>query len=356
MAVGADLHALHLKVVDGHFVHLGDDLLAVVSPRLLHGFEVVGDGAIGAGHGLVRDAVAESLLELRGESAGLVVHVPVAGSHERHALHGVKSDAVHLIDLQAQRDDLLAAGLDAELLSLLDGVCEIGTRIGQHDDLRAAGLGLQQVGREVVGVQRVQHRTQHLSASLRDKLFSIRLPSLAERVVDGDEVELVVALIEHRLDDALSERIRVEHPLGSHRRARLAGQSRRRGAGEHVRLLLFRHHFLDRDRDGGRRTADDGVDAFLVHPLLRNSRANVRLVLVVGDDQLIFLPATSPPKSSIAMRAASTAPGPPLSAYGPDWSAMMPIFTTSPEIWANAAGADRIVEPTRIAPMAVLNL
>ena len=51
------------------------------------------------------------------------------------------------------------------------------------------------------------------------------------------------------------------------------------------------------------------------------------------------LPATMPPNSATAMRAASTEPGPVESAELPDMSVSTPILTTSPEIWALATEA-----------------
>ncbi len=44
-------------------------------------------------------------------------------------------------------------------------------------------------------------------------------------------------------------------------------------------------------------------------------------------------------KSSTASLAATTEPGPPMSAYRPDMSFMTPILTTLPEIWAWAMPA-----------------
>src|SRR6185436_13262147 len=51
------------------------------------------------------------------------------------------------------------------------------------------------------------------------------------------------------------------------------------------------------------------------------------------------MPFLAAPKSSTAMRAATTEPGPARSAYVPDWSFMTPIFTTPSEIWAWAPPA-----------------
>lgn len=58
---------------------------------------------------------------------------------------GGEADAVDLVDLETERHDVLATGLNAEFLGLLDGVGEVSARVCQHDDLGATCLGLQQV-------------------------------------------------------------------------------------------------------------------------------------------------------------------------------------------------------------------
>jgi hypothetical protein len=53
---------------------------------------------------------------------------------------------------------------------------------------------------------------------------------------------------------------------------------------------------------------------FRIEPAAGDCRADVGLVLVVGDGDSTGLPSTVPPASSIAMRAAIAEPGPPRSA------------------------------------------
>lgn len=135
----------------------------------------------------------------------------------------------------------------------------------------------------------MEHRAQHLAASFFDKFGGVGLPLFAEGVVDGDEIEAVLALRHHRLDNALGQRIGVEHPLCAHGRAGVIGQRRRCRAGQQVRLLLVGHHLLHRDGNGRSRTAKNGVDTFVVDPFLGDRRTDVGLVLVVGDDQFDLL-------------------------------------------------------------------
>src|SRR5712692_4410677 len=52
-----------------------------------------------------------------------------------------------------------------------------------------------------------------------------------------------------------------------------------------------------------------------------------------------FMPLAAAPKSSTAIRAATTEPGPARSAYSPDWSFSTPILMMPSEIWANAVPA-----------------
>ena len=69
----------------------------------------------------------------------------------------------------------------------------------------------------------------------------------------------------------------------------------------------------------------------------------------------IGLPSTSPPKSSTAIRAAATLPGPVMSAKGPDMSMIKPSLTTSSEIaptgaWEKAEPACRPAIVPRTIP------
>src|SRR5262249_44856866 len=59
------------------------------------------------------------------------------------------------------------------------------------------------------------------------------------------------------------------------------------------------------------------------------------------------MPATLPPKSSTAIRAASSEPLPPRSAYGPDMSVITPITSLSPPVPGSPAGFAAVapVEP-----------
>jgi hypothetical protein len=87
--------------------------------------------------------------------------------------------------------------------------------------------------------------------------------------------------------------------------AGVAGETRRRRAHDDVDFLLLLRKLVNRERDRGGRQFGDHVDAFDVVPAPRNGAAEIRLVLVVGGDDLDLVASTSPPKSSTAILAAS---------------------------------------------------
>jgi hypothetical protein len=101
---------------------------------------------------------------------------------------------------------------------------------------------------------------------------------------------------------------------------------------------------LHRKPDGGDRHVDDEVDLFAIVPLPGDAGGDVRLDLMIG------LPKTVPPKSSTAICAAATEPGPSAAEEGPDMSVSTPILTTSSETCAlagSAAVADNAASATR---------
>ena len=87
-------------------------------------------------------------------------------------------------------------------------------------------------------------------------------------------------------------------------------------------------------------TSTIDVDLVDVVPLPRDARADVRLVLVVGRHDLdLDALASRCPKSSTAIRAATTEPAPARSVYRLDMSVRTPILITSSDICACAVPA-----------------
>ena len=70
------------------------------------------------------------------------------------------------------------------------------------------------------------------------------------------------------------------------RRARLAGQVRRAGAGDQQGLVPLLRDLGNGERDGGGGDVHDGVHAVLVEPAPGDAGADVRLVLMIGREDL----------------------------------------------------------------------
>ena len=84
----------------------------------------------------------------------------------------------------------------------------------------------------------------------------------------------------------MRQRVGVVVPVRGIGRAVLAGDVGRRRSVEQHELLLLPGHFLDRERDGGRAAVGDHVDALIVVPVAHDVGGDVRLVLVIGGDDL----------------------------------------------------------------------
>src|SRR3954468_996492 len=108
--------------------------------------------------------------EAFGESATLVVVIPVETFGQHQALRRVETEAVNFGECYQEAGKLLALPKDAELGCLLDRVSGVLAGIGEADDFRLRALRLQQEGGEVRGVQRHANRADHLAASTGDDL------------------------------------------------------------------------------------------------------------------------------------------------------------------------------------------
>jgi hypothetical protein len=108
----------------------------------------------------------------------------------------------------------------------------------------------------------------------------------ARTLPTGEEEPGIAAGLHDRLAGAVGEHPRVVGPVDGVGRARLAGQVGSRGAGVDEDLALVLGDLVHRECHAGIGRVDDHVDAFGVVPLVRDLRADVRLVLVVGEDHL----------------------------------------------------------------------
>ena len=132
---------------------------------------------------------------------------------------------------------------------------------------------------------------QHLAAVLQHDRFGVALERVAERIVGGQEEPRVAAGLHDRAAGAVGEHPGVVGPVDRVRRARLAGEVGRRGAGDEERLALVLGDLVDGQRHAGVRHVDDDVDLVDVVPLAGDVRADVGLVLVVGRDELDLVAA-----------------------------------------------------------------
>ena len=104
------------------------------------------------------------------------------GQHQ--TLRGLQSEAMDFRQGQHQRREPLAAGDDAEFSRLLDRIDRVLVRrVGEGDNLRLGALRLQEEGREVGGVERVEHVAEHLAPAGRDDVARVLLQRVAESIV-----------------------------------------------------------------------------------------------------------------------------------------------------------------------------
>src|SRR5512147_2358052 len=97
---------------------------------------------------------SSALEEALGESAALVVMIPVETFGQHQALRRIEAQTIHLGDRHQQAGKLLALPEDAEFGRLLDRVDCVLAGTGEGDYFRLRALRLQQEGGEVRRVQR----------------------------------------------------------------------------------------------------------------------------------------------------------------------------------------------------------
>src|SRR3569833_847116 len=107
---------------------------------------------------------------------------------------------------------------------------------------------------------------------------------MAERVFVGVVDSAVAAALHHRLRGTDRERAGVEHTLNGVRRAELAVEIRGAGRMRDEQLLLLVGDVLYREADRGNRNVDDQIDLIDIVPTPRDAAADIRLELVVADD------------------------------------------------------------------------
>ena len=135
-------------------------------------------------------------------------------------------------------------------------------------------------------LMRMLHAAQHLAARCGDDGRRVAFERGAERVIRGQEKPRVAASPGQRLPRPVREHIGVIGEGDRVGRACLSGQVRRSAAGIHQHHVLFLDHIADGQRDTGIRRVGDHVDLLDVSPLPRDAHADIRLVLVVAEDDV----------------------------------------------------------------------
>ncbi|MEY9241867.1 hypothetical protein ABIF27_002522 [Bradyrhizobium elkanii] len=150
-------------------------------------------------------------------------------------------------------------------------------------------LRLQQEGREVRRIERHADRADHLALLRHDDVAGVLFQRVAEGVVGGQEEPGVATRLRQRAAGPDGERAGVIGPVEAVGRAGIARDARGRRANHDVDLLLFLRQLLHRERDRRRRELGDHVDVLDLVPAPRDRGRKVRLVLMVGGNDLDLL-------------------------------------------------------------------
>ena len=290
--VGAHGALAEQRVIGRCRLHAGDNGGSVgCTLERFDGLEIMQCAAVHAGmhHGRV-DALELGREAFR-ERTRLVVKVPVERLGEDQALRRLEAERVHIGEKDEEACKVLPARDNAEFAGLLDRVRRVGTGICQPDDLSLRSLRLQQERREIGGVQWMAHLAEHLPAVRQHDGLGVAFERVPERVVRRDEKPAVAASLHDRLAGAVGERpgvIRPVHGVGGARLARQIGCGR---TGDDENLILFLGDRVHSQRYSGIGHVEDRIDLVHVKPFSGDIGADVRLVLVIGRDDLDLVAA-----------------------------------------------------------------
>ncbi|MCY1291965.1 hypothetical protein D9M70_411720 [compost metagenome] len=241
-----------------------------VRARLRHGRELA---VVGSGEFLAKLAV-------------LVGHIPIPGLAQQQTLCGLEAERLDVAAEDEQACQLLTAGGHAELGGLLDRADGVAPGVGQAHYLCLRGLGLKQVGGEIVARERMPDLAENLATVLDDDSFGIAFERVAEGVVGSHEEPTLATRLDNRLARPIRQCPSVVGPVDGIGRAGLAGEVGGAAAGDNHHLVLLLGHLVDRQDDRRGRHVDDSVHLVHVEPAAGDARPDVRLVLVVGGHNL----------------------------------------------------------------------
>src|ERR1700741_2205032 len=123
-------------------------------------------------------------------------------------------------------------------------------------------------------------RADHLAAGGFDEYRRIALQGMAEGIIRRDEEPVLAAGFRDRLASDLRQSISIVVEMEALRRAGLAGEIGRAGAGNDENLALLPDDIQNRKAGRGCRTIGDHVNAALLDPAARDGCGNIGLVLM----------------------------------------------------------------------------
>jgi hypothetical protein len=116
-----------------------------------------------------------------------------------------------------------------------------------------------------------------------------RVAGMAERVIRRDEIPGLSARPRDGVAGQFRQGIGVIVEVKADRRTGFAGEIRRSRPADDENPVLLPRDFKDRKSSRGGRATGDHVDAFIVKPFARLLRGDIRLVLMVGGNDLDLL-------------------------------------------------------------------
>jgi hypothetical protein len=147
-------------------------------------------------------------------------------------------------------------------------------------------LSLQQERGKIIAVDRVADLAQHLAAVGFDDRGGVAFERISEGVVGGEKEPGIAAGLYHRLAGAMSQRPCVIDPVNGVGIAFRSCEVRRRRASRQEQLVFLAGNLAHGERDTGIHHLEDHVDLFHVKPGVDDVRADIRLVLMIGTDDL----------------------------------------------------------------------
>src|ERR1700733_6422942 len=131
-------------------------------------------------------------------------------------------------------------------------------------------------------------RTKRLAANALKKPLRFRDHVLAELVIRRDKKPGVLSLGDKRSKRTRHQRVGIMEPGKAGFDALLAGERRGRNGGVNRNLVLVANDGLESQSDRGIADVRNRIDAIDIKPFAYDRRTDIRLVLMVGEQQLDF--------------------------------------------------------------------